>query len=132
MVLSYTTRYGGITNVCTSTALSVITAEREERRDDDQRVHESGTSVNAFIFISEPCSDSSLLCSVALPSNGLVTFHYCKLFHVLSPLFSDPLAQFCSSLSLIRIQDGCAVCASVCLCQWDLMSRQRLEKQRGE
>lgn len=79
-------------------------------------------SMKTFIFISEPCSDASLLCSFALPSNGLVTFHNYKLFHVLSLFFSDSLSQFTPSPSLIRFQDGCSVCDSMCAWLWMFMS----------
>lgn len=78
--------------------------------------------MKTFIFITEPCSDSSLLCSFTLPSNGLVTFHNYKLFHVLSLFFSDSLSQFAPSPSLIRFQDGCSVCDSMCAWLWMFMS----------
>lgn len=81
------------------------------------------------------CSESCLLslrCSVALPSNGLVTFYNHKLFLALSLLFSDSLFHFCPSLSLIRIQDGLSVCDSgVWVCVYIsgvLMTYQRQEK----
>lgn len=55
--LSYTTRYGGITNVSLSVSASLYPqTEREERRDDNQRVHESGTGMETFIFITKPRS----------------------------------------------------------------------------
>lgn len=49
--------------------------EWEERRDDNQCVHESGMSMKTFIFITEPRCDSSQTCCVTPALNGAVTFY---------------------------------------------------------
>lgn len=110
-------------------------AEREERRDDNQRVHESGISTRTFIFITEPHSaaltpvSSRFLSPSPLPSNGLVTFYTGKLFLALSLSFSDPLFHFCASPLLIRIWDGLSVCdRGVCECVSGSVGFKRLIK----